>query len=75
MLRNTNASLKNFVEMEKKAQNSTEDPRYLAFRTELLLLDWFASHATKADRHFARFLQHPSNKPVQNKTGTIHTAM
>lgn len=49
--------IENFTELEKKAENSMEDPRYLAFRTELLLLDWFASHATKADRHFARFLQ------------------
>ena len=46
----------NLSELEKKARNSMEDPRYLAFRTELLLLDWFASHATKADRHFARFM-------------------
>jgi len=49
--------IEHFSELEKKAGNSMEDPRYLAFRTELLLLDWFASHATKADRHFARSLQ------------------
>jgi hemerythrin len=47
----------NIAELENKARNAVEDPRYLAFRTELLLLDWFASHATKADRHFARFQQ------------------
>lgn len=45
-----------FAELEHKARIGKEDPRYLAFRTELLLLDWFTSHATKADRHFARFL-------------------
>ena len=49
--------IENFAELERKAQANTEDPCYLAFRTELLLLDWYASHATKADRHFARFLQ------------------
>ena len=53
--------VEHFTELEKKSKNDAEDPRYLAFRTELLLLDWFASHATKADRHFARFML--SNKP------------
>jgi adenylate cyclase len=53
--------IEHFTELEKKSRNEAEDPRYLAFRTELLLLDWFASHATKADRHFARFML--SNKP------------
>ncbi|HLP97191.1 MAG TPA: adenylate/guanylate cyclase domain-containing protein [Sideroxyarcus sp.] len=53
--------ISNFIELEKQYQADTEDPRYLAFRTELLLLDWFASHAIKADRHFARFMQ--NNKP------------
>ncbi len=48
--------IEHFTELEKKSKNAAEDPRYLAFRTELLLLDWFASHATKADRHFARFM-------------------
>ncbi len=52
--------IENFTELEQKARKNTEDCRYLAFRTELLLLDWFASHATKADRHFAR---HLLNKP------------
>ncbi len=53
--------IENFGELEKKALAKVEDPCYLAFRTELLVLDWYASHATKADRHFARFLQ--STKP------------
>jgi hemerythrin-like metal-binding protein len=35
--------IENFSELEQKARNGKEDPRYLAFRTELLLLDWFAS--------------------------------
>ncbi len=49
--------IENCTELEQLAKANTEDPRHLAFRTDLLLLDWFASHATKADRHFARFLQ------------------
>lgn len=52
--------IENFSELERQAKTNTEDPCYLAFRTELLLLDWHASHATKADRHFARSLH--SNK-------------
>jgi hemerythrin-like metal-binding protein len=48
--------VENFSRLEKLAESNTEDQRYLAFRTALLLLDWFASHATKADRHFARYV-------------------
>ncbi len=54
--------MENLAELEQKTQNSTDDPRYLAYRTNLLLLDWFASHATKADRHFARSLQNNKSK-------------
>jgi hemerythrin-like metal-binding protein len=53
--------IEHFTGLERKSKKEAEDPRYLAFRTELLLLDWFASHATKADRHFARFML--SHKP------------
>jgi hemerythrin len=49
----------NFKELEKKTQAGVDAPRYLAFRTELLLLDWFSSHSTKSDRHMTRFLQNP----------------
>lgn len=48
--------IEHFSVLENQARSNSEDPRYLAFRTALLLLDWFASHATKADRHFARFM-------------------
>ena len=48
--------VQNYRDLERRMQTGNEDPRYLAFRTELLLLDWFASHATRADRHFARHL-------------------
>jgi hemerythrin len=49
--------IENFQALEQKLLAGNDDPRYLSFRIELLLLDWFASHATKADRHMTRFLQ------------------
>lgn len=51
-----------FSDLEMQMKSHSGSPRYLAYRTALLLLDWFASHATKADRHFARHLQHNSSK-------------
>ncbi len=54
--------MENLAELEKRTRAHTEDMRYLAFRTELVLLDWFASHATKADRHFVRHLQNSKPK-------------
>jgi hemerythrin len=54
--------IENFKALEERTKTSQEDPRYLSFRTELLLLDWFSSHSTKADRHMARFLQHSSKR-------------
>jgi adenylate cyclase len=49
--------IENYLELEKKSLSGRDNPRYISFRTELLLLDWFSSHATKADRHLTRFLQ------------------
>jgi hemerythrin len=49
--------IENFTDLSHRMQAASEDPRYLAYRTVLLLLDWFAAHATKADRHFARYMQ------------------
>ncbi len=49
--------IENYKELEKRTLSEIDDPRYISFRTELLLLDWFSSHATKADRHMTRFLQ------------------
>jgi hemerythrin len=59
--------IENFSELERKAQAGTEDPCYLAFRTELLLLDWYASHAIKADRHFTRFIQSTKTKAAADR--------
>lgn len=30
---------------------------YGRFRAQIFLLDWFAHHSTKIDRHYARFLR------------------
>ena len=49
--------IQSYQALQARMQSATEDPRYLAYRTELLLLDWFTAHATKADRHFARHVQ------------------
>lgn len=48
--------IEHFTRLENLSRNKSEDSRLLAFHTALLLLDWFASHATKADRHFARYM-------------------
>lgn len=60
----------NYQDLQNQFCSGQHDQRYLAYRTELLLLDWFSSHATKADRHFARHMQNtPSRQPA-----TIPTA-
>lgn len=46
-----------FRDLQQQFCGGCRDQRYLAYRLELLLLDWFAGHAHKADRHFARFMQ------------------
>lgn len=54
--------------LQSQVCEGCRDQRYLSYRIELLLLDWFAAHATKADRHFARFMQ---NTPPR-QTATMH---
>lgn len=49
--------IENFRALEQRSPAGNDNPRYLSFRIELLLLDWFSSHSTKADRHMTRFLQ------------------
>ncbi len=60
--------IKHYQELERKTVIGIDDPRYLAFRTQLLLLDWFSSHATKGDRHLTRFLQQPAGQ-VGSRSG------
>lgn len=56
--------IKRYKELQARMQSGTEDVRYLAYRTELSMLDWFSTHAIRADRHFARHLQ--TNKTDQS---------
>ena len=49
--------------LQTRMNAGDEDPRYIAYRTELLLLDWFSSHSIRADRHFARHLQSRLSDP------------
>lgn len=56
--------IKRYQELQTRMRSGTEDARYLAYRTELLMLDWFSAHAIRADRHFARHLQ--NNKSSQS---------
>lgn len=49
--------IQHYQALQSRMHAGDEDPRYIAYRTELLLLDWFAAHAIRADRHFARHLQ------------------
>ncbi|MDP2762228.1 MAG: adenylate/guanylate cyclase domain-containing protein [Sideroxyarcus sp.] len=57
----------NYRNLLKQFRSGCHDQRYLAYRIELLLLDWFASHANKADRHFARYMQNT----ISRQTATI----
>ncbi len=49
--------IRHFRDLQQRSPGHTEDVRYLAYRTALLLLDWFSAHVAKADRHFARHMQ------------------
>ncbi|GAB4121341.1 MAG: hypothetical protein Fur0026_13020 [Sideroxydans sp.] len=52
----------NYRAMQNQSCNGCKDRRYLAYRLVLLLLDWFSSHASKADRHFARHMQNTATR-------------
>ncbi len=41
--------------------DTQQDTTLLRFRAQLLLLDWFANHTTKSDRHLAHYLQNASS--------------
>lgn len=49
--------IENLGELERQVEAGKDDPRYLTFRIELLLLDWFSTHSSKSDRHLAKFTQ------------------
>jgi len=46
--------IENFVALKEEADTDNCDAVYLAFRTQLLLLDWFSGHIAHSDRHLGR---------------------
>ena len=48
--------VENFTMLKAEANITKSDLRYLIFRTRILLLDWFAGHISKTDRHMGRHL-------------------
>ncbi|MDH4284133.1 MAG: hypothetical protein OEV35_02335 [Gallionellaceae bacterium] len=48
--------VENFMMLKAEANITKSDLRYLIFRTRILLLDWFAGHISKTDRHMGRHL-------------------
>lgn len=45
-----------FDRFSQSINQSQEDPTVLLFRAQLILLDWFANHSTRSDRHMGRYL-------------------
>lgn len=45
-----------FNEFRHTIEQGSQDPTILLFHAQLLLLDWFANHTTRSDRHFGRYL-------------------
>jgi hemerythrin-like metal-binding protein len=45
-----------FTAFRDRIEAGSPDPTILLFRAQLLLLDWFANHTTRSDRHLGRYL-------------------
>ena len=45
-----------FAEMRQEIENGTENPLYLLFQIQLLLVDWKINHIAKSDTHLGNFL-------------------
>ena len=45
-----------FAEMRREIEATAEDPLYLLFRIQLLLVDWKINHIAKSDTHLGNFL-------------------
>lgn len=54
--REHNRLIENFMELKKELDEGSCDLVYLAFRTQLLLLDWFSGHIAQSDRHAGRHI-------------------
>jgi hemerythrin-like metal-binding protein len=46
----------NVAALVRETEATAVNPRYLSFRIQLLLFDWFSGHVAKADRHMGRHL-------------------
>ena len=46
----------NFKKLREAIEAGKYHPLYLAFRVQLLLIDWLINHTAQTDRHLARFL-------------------
>ena len=46
----------NFTKLRSAIESGKYHPLYLAFRVQLLLVDWQINHTAQSDRHLARFL-------------------
>ncbi len=55
-LREHQAFVKQIQALRVEISHGKRDALYLAFHVQLLLLDWFANHTTKTDRHLGRFI-------------------
>lgn len=44
------------ADFSARVSDNQQDPTVLRFRAQLILLDWFANHTTKSDRHMAHNL-------------------
>ena len=45
-----------FAEMRRQIEATGEDPLYLLFHIQLLLVDWKINHIAKSDTHLGNFL-------------------
>jgi len=52
----------NFARLRTAIESAKYHPLYLAFRVQLLLVDWLVNHTAQTDRHLARFLHNLERK-------------
>lgn len=48
--------IEDFMALKEEVDADNYDTRYLAFRTQLLLFDWFSGHIAQSDRHAGRHI-------------------
>jgi adenylate cyclase len=54
-----------FLELKDEIDSGKADLPWISFRTQLLLLDWFAGHIARADRHAGRFIANAKQLPAR----------